>query len=375
MATRKADYYETLGIKRDASQDEVKRAFRRLAMEYHPDRNPEDGAEARFKEINEAYEVLSDPEKRNAYDRFGHAGVDGGAFSGSRGFEGFGPFGGFGDIFDAFFGAASQQRRRSPTRGADLQVAIDLTFEEAAFGTSRSVTINRTELCSQCNGLRAQPGTEPERCSTCEGLGEVRRVQRSVFGQFINVTACDRCRGEGWTIPTPCNKCRGTGRERVTRTLEVTVPAGVDNGSQIRLSGEGELGTNGGPRGSCYVILRVAEHPIFERVDDDLHIQLNVSFAQAALGAEVEVPTLEGEEKVKVAPGIESGEVITLRNKGIAHLRGGGRGHLYVHVQVTTPKKLNTEQKRLLEQLAESLENGDGSDKGLFEKVKGAFGG
>ena len=371
MATQKTDYYESLGIARDAAPDEIKRAFRRLAMEFHPDRNSEPGAEARFKEINEAYEVLSDPEKRGTYDRFGHAGLDG-AFSNSRGFEGFGPFGGFGDIFDAFFGAASQQRRRTPTRGADLQVAIDLTFEESAFGASKTVTINRTELCSQCDGLRAEPGTEPERCPACEGLGEVRRAQRSVFGQFINVTACDRCRGEGWIIPKPCTKCRGTGRERVTRSLEVNVPAGVDNGSQIRLTGEGELGSNGGPRGSCYVVLRVGEHPIFERVEDDLHVQLNISFAQAALGDELLAPTLEGEEKIKIAAGVESGEAITLRNKGIARLRGGGRGNLYFHVQVTTPKKLSGEQKKLLEQLSQSLEKDNGNNS-LFEKVRGAF--
>jgi len=370
MATSKADYYETLGVSRDASQDEIKRAFRRLAMQYHPDRNSEPGAEARFKEINEAYEVLSDPEKRSTYDRLGHAGLDG-VFS-SRGFEGFGPFGGFGDIFDAFFGAASHARRRTPTRGADLQVQVELTFEEAAFGATKSVTINRTELCSQCNGLRAQPGTEPQRCPACDGLGEVRRVQRSVFGQFINVTACDRCRGEGWVIPTPCSKCRGTGRERVTRTLEVKVPAGVDNGSQIRLPGEGELGSYGGPRGNTYVVIKVAPHPIFERTDDDLHVRLNVNFAQAALGDDVEVPTLEGPHKLRIEPGIESGEVITLRNKGVPHVRGGGRGDLHVHVQVVTPKKLTSEQKKLLQQLAESLES-DGGGRGLFEKVRGAF--
>jgi molecular chaperone DnaJ len=371
MATQKADYYETLGVARDATPDEIKRAFRRMAMEFHPDRNSDPGAEARFKEINEAYEVLSDAERRGTYDRFGHAGLEGNL--GSRGFEGFGPFGGFGDIFDAFFGAASQTRRRAPSRGADLQVAIELTFEEAAFGASKSVVINRTELCSQCNGLRAEPGTEPQRCPVCDGLGEVRRVQRSVFGQFINVTACDRCRGEGWIIPTPCTKCRGTGRERVTRTLEVKVPAGVDNGSQIRLTGEGELGSYGGPRGSAYVILRVAPHPIFERVEDDLHLRLNINFAQAALGDELDVPTLEGEHKLKIAPGTESGEVITLRHKGIAHLRGGSRGDLHVHVQVTTPKKLSGDQKKLLQQLQESLEK-DGGGKNLFEKVKDAFG-
>ena len=373
MATQKADYYETLGVGRDASQDEVKRAFRRLAMEYHPDRNSEPGAETKFKEINEAYEVLSDAEKRQTYDRFGHAGLDG-AMGAGRGFEGFGPFGGFGDIFDAFFGAASQTRRRSPTRGADLQVAIDLSFEEAAFGTEKQVLVNRTELCSRCDGLRAEPGTEPQRCPSCEGLGEVRRVQRSVFGQFINVTACDRCRGEGWIIPTPCTHCRGTGRERVSRTLEVKVPAGVDNGSQIRLTGEGELGTNGGPRGSTYVVLRVAPHSIFERLEDDLHVQLNVSFAQAALGDEIEVPTLEGDQKLKIASGTQSGEILTLRNKGVQHLRGGGRGDLFVHVQVITPKKLSGEQKKLVEQLAKALED-DAGGRNLFEKFKDVIGG
>jgi molecular chaperone DnaJ len=201
----------------------------------------------------------------------------------------------------------------------------------------------------------------------------VRRVQRSVFGQFINVTACDRCRGEGWIIPNPCTHCRGTGRERVTRTLEVKVPAGVDNGSQIRLTGEGELGTNGGPRGSAYVVLRVAAHPIFERIEDDLHVQLNVSFAQAALGDEIEVPTLEGEQKLKVASGTQSGEVLTLRNKGVQHLRGGGRGDLFVHVQVVTPKKLSGEQKKLVEQLAASLDADDGH-RNLFEKFRDAIG-
>jgi molecular chaperone DnaJ len=199
-------------------------------------------------------------------------------------------------------------------------------------------------------------------------------VQRSVFGQFINVTACDRCRGEGWIIPTPCTHCRGTGRERVMRTLEVRVPAGVDNGSQIRLTGEGELGTNGGPRGSTYVILRVAAHRIFERMEDDLHVQLNVSFAQAALGDEIEVPTLEGEQKLKILSGTQSGEVLTLRNKGIAHLRGGGRGDLFVHVQVITPKKLSGEQKKLVEQLAKSMESDDGS-RNLFEKFRDVIGG
>lgn len=372
MATQKADYYETLGVPRNASADEIKRAFRRLAMQYHPDRNSEPGAEARFKEINEAYEVLSDPERRSTYDRFGHAGLDG-AF-GSRGFEGFGPFGGFGDIFDAFFGAATQARRRTPTRGADLQVQVELTFEEAAFGTTKSIVVNRTELCSRCGGLRAEPGTEPQKCPTCDGVGEVRRVQRSVFGQFINVSACDRCRGEGLVIPHPCTQCRGTGRERVTRNLEVKIPAGVDSGSQIRLSGEGELGTYGGPRGSIYVAISVAPHPYFERHEDDVHLGLNINFVQAALGDEVEVPTLDGSQKIKIPPGTESGEVITLRGKGIPHLRASGRGDMHVHLQVTTPKRLTAEQKKLLRRLQETLEEEEQEGgKNLFAKVKDVF--
>ena len=385
MATQKTDYYEILGIERDASAEEVKRAFRRLAMQYHPDRNSEPGAETRFKEINEAYEVLSDSERRAAYDRFGHAGVEG-AMGGSRGFEGFGPFGGFGDIFDAFFGAATQARRRAPSRGADLQVTLELSFEEATFGTTKNVVVNRTELCSVCNGLRAEPGTEPQRCPSCEGTGEVRRVQRSVFGQFINVGVCDRCRGEGLIVQSPCKHCRGTGRERVTRNIEVKVPAGVDNGSQVRLTGEGELGSYGGPRGSTYVVLNVAPHKVFERYEDDLHVLLNLSFAQAALGDEVSVPVLEppepGDTKaarettqtLQIKAGTESGEVLTLKGKGVPHLRGGGRGDLHVHVQVKTPKKLTSEQKKLLERLAETMDEEPAGAKGLFEKVKRALG-
>jgi len=372
MATQKADYYDVLGIQRNASPDEVKRAFRRLAMQYHPDRNAEPDAEERFKEINEAYEVLSDPEKRTAYDRYGHAGMQG-AF-GSRGFEGFGSFGGFGDIFDAFFGA-TQTHRRTPRRGADIQVNLDLTFEEAAFGVAKSVQINRTELCSRCNGLRAEPGTEPERCPACEGSGEVRRVQRSVFGQFINVSTCDRCRGEGWVVPKPCTGCRGSGRERVSRTLEVKIPAGVDDGSQMRLTNEGELGAYGGPRGNAYVVLNVKPHAYFQRDGDDLVLDLTVNFAQVALGDEVEIPTLEEPYRLKISPGTQSGDVVTIRGKGVPHLRGSGRGDLLVHIQVDTPKRLSAEQKDLLRKLAGTLEGAAPREsKNLFDKVKDAFG-
>lgn len=371
MATQKADYYDILDVPRNASQDEIKRAFRRLAMQYHPDRNSEEGAEAKFKEINEAYEILSDPERRANYDRFGHAGLEG-SFS-SRGFDGFGPFGSFGDIFDAFFGASSQARRRAPTPGADLRATVELTFEEAAFGTAKTITVNRTELCSRCQGLRAEPGTEPQRCPVCEGAGEVRRVQRSVFGQFINVAACDRCRGEGLIIPTPCTNCRGSGRERVTRQLEVTIPAGVDNGSIVQLRGEGELGSFGGPRGNLNVLLDVEPHEFFERERDDLHLQLTINFAQAALGDHIEIPTLEGTpQKIEIKPGTQSGEVLTLRGKGVTHLRGSGRGDMYVHVQVETPKKLSSEQKKLLQRLAETMEEDEGG-KSIFARVKDAL--
>jgi molecular chaperone DnaJ len=371
MATRKADYYEVLGVPRTAAPDEIKRAFRRLAMEYHPDRNPAPGAEERFKEINEAYEVLSDPERRTAYDRYGHDGAEG-AFA--RGFEGFGPFGGFGDIFDAFFGA-SQARRRTPRRGADIQVTLDLTFEEAVFGATKEVEITRQEVCSVCNGRRSEPGTEPLRCQTCDGTGEVRRMQRSVFGQFINVTSCDRCDGEGWIITKPCGQCRGTGQERKRRKLEVKVPPGVEHGNQIRMANEGEAGAHGGPRGHAYILLNVAPHRFFRREDDDVILVLNVNFAQAALGAELEVPTLEGTQRVKIEPGTQSGQVIRLRGKGVPHLRGSGRGDQRIYVQVVTPTKLSPAQKKLMRELADSLDGSGPAEaaKNLFEKVKDAF--
>jgi molecular chaperone DnaJ len=370
MATQKADYYETLGVGRNAGADEVKRAFRRLAMEFHPDRNADPEAEARFKDINEAYEVLSDAEKRAAYDRYGHAGLDG-SFT-NRGFEGFGPFGGFGDIFDAFFGA-SQGRRRQARRGADLQMELQLTFEEAAFGTTKTVDVTRTELCTVCDGLRSEPGTEPRKCEACGGSGEVRRVQNSVFGQFVNLTACDRCRGEGWLITNPCKHCRGSGRERVSRSLELKIPAGVEDGNQMRLSSEGELGQNGGPRGNAYFIIAVKPHELFVRDGDDLVFDLNLNFAQAALGDEIEIPTLEGgSHTLKIAPGTQSGDVISVRGKGIARLRGSGRGDLLAHVQVVTPKNLSSDQKRLLRELGETMHGGAG--KNLFDKVKDALG-
>jgi molecular chaperone DnaJ len=371
MATTKQDYYDVLGVPRNAGSEDIKKAFRKLAMQYHPDRNKSDGAEDRFKSVNEAYEVLSDPDRRTAYDRFGHAGVDS-AFGG-RGFEGFG-FGGFGDIFEAFFGGTAT-RQRGPQRGADVRVGVSLTFEEAAFGTEKTVEVPSVEPCSRCGGKRAEPGTKPERCPNCDGVGQVRRVQQSVFGQFVNVSTCDRCAGEGSVVPDPCRQCRGAGLERKTRRLQVKFPAGIDDGSQMRLANEGQAGMLGGQRGHLYLHVEVKRHKLFQRDGDDLVYDLELNIAQAALGDEVEVPTLDGAESLRIPAGTQSGEVFVVRNRGVAHLRGSGRGDLLVRAQVVTPKRLTAEQRRLLEELAGSLGAApDGDDKSILGRIKDALG-
>jgi molecular chaperone DnaJ len=371
MATQQQDFYELLGVSRTASQEEIKKAFRKLAMQFHPDRNREPGAEARFKEVNEAFEVLSDPEKRAAYDRFGRAGL--GQQPGG-GFEGFSNFGGFGDIFDAFFGGATRQRR-GPSRGADLRYNMTLTFEEAIFGTDKEIEVSRTEQCAYCGGIGAEPGSKPERCPSCNGSGEVRRVQQSVFGQFVNVSQCDRCRGEGRVITNPCTHCRGTGRERKSRNLQVKIPPGVDNGQQLRLSNEGEAGAMGGPPGNLYVLLQVQEHEFFKRDEDDIILDLPLNFAQAALGDEVEVATIDGRATLKVPPGTQTGRIFELKDKGVPHLRGGGRGDQIVRVRVVTPTNLTAEQKKLFKELGGSLGTATlpHEDKGFFERIKDAF--
>lgn len=367
----KRDYYDVLGVSRDADTAEIKRAFRRLAMKYHPDRNREDGAEERFKEVNEAYEVLSDPDRRASYDRFGHAGAEG-AFG--RAFDGFG-FGGLGDIFDAFFGA-STTRQRAPERGADLRVGLIISFEEAVFGCQKEIEIERTELCSACQGLRAEPGTDVEKCPNCGGSGEVRRVQRSIFGQFVNVAPCGRCGGEGRIVTHPCKKCRGTGREKATHRLEIRIPAGVESGSQIRLSGEGEMGRHGGPRGNLYVLLRVQDHEVFRRDEYDIIYDLSVNFAQAALGDEIEIPTLDGPRQLRIPAGTQTGDVFTFKGLGVPYLRSSGRGDMLVHAQIVTPTRLSDEQKRLLLELADSMGTPvkPQDEKGLLEKIRDALG-
>ena len=347
----KRDYYEVLGVNRDASEEDIKKAFRTLAFKYHPDKNSEPGAEDKFKELNEAHEVLSDPQKRSAYDQFGHNRSGFG-----QGFEGF-DMGGFGDIFEAFFGGATTGTRQTSQRGADLLQRMSITLEDAAFGGEREVVINRTELCPTCQGTGAKPGTQPTRCSNCNGSGQVRQVRQSVFGRFTNVTPCPKCRGEGRIITELCPACRGAGRERHQRTLSVKIPAGVEDGSRLRLSGEGEAGIRGGPAGDVYIDITVKEHDLFDREGDDLIYEMPVTIVQAALGAEVDVPTIENvPAKLKIPAGSQSGATFRLRSRGIAHLRGGGRGDELVRVRVVIPESLTKRQRELLEQLAETME-------------------
>ncbi len=379
MATGQRDYYEVLGVSRGADAQELKKAYRRLAMEYHPDRNPSPDAAEKFKEINRAYEVLSDDQKRALYDRFGHAGVDGSAAGGPGGFEGFHTFDGFGDIFDAFFGGGTRggRRRRGPARGSDLRYNLKLTFEEAVFGTEKEIEFQRLERCEVCDGRGAEPGTEPVICPECNGAGEIRRSQQSIFGQFVNVATCGRCQGEGRVITSPCAACRGTGRTRQTRRIAVKVPAGVDDGAQIRIAGEGESGPRGGEPGHLYVVLSVAPHERFERIEDHIVLDLPVNVAQAALGAEVTIPTLDGDMQFEIPPGTQSGEDFVIRGKGVPHLRGAGRGDMVVRVTVVVPESLTDEQRELLEKLAATMGTPTlpRRNKGFFERIRDAMAG
>lgn len=371
------DYYEILGVSRNASQDELKSAFRRLARQYHPDVNNSPDAEEHFKEINEAYAVLSDSEKRAAYDRFGHAGVRG---------PGGGPdinvdFSDFADIFgDLFgfggFGRSSRRARNAPRRGGDLQYRVDLTFEEAVFGVEKEIEITRDEICETCNGSGAEPGTTPKRCPTCNGAGEVRQVRQTILGSMVQVATCPTCNGQGETIDTPCHICQGRGQVRKTRKKVVNIPAGVDTGTQIRLAGEGQPGINGGPNGNLYIVIQVKQHKYFRRREYDILMDLNINVAQAVLGAEVEVPTVDGPDTLRIPAGTQPGKVLHLRNKGVPHLRGNGRGDQLVVVNVEIPNRLNQEQRELFEELAKSL----GSEvrpqeRGFLDWLKEALGG
>lgn len=369
MSTR--DYYEILGVSRDATDKELKKAYREKALKYHPDRNPDtDGAEKKFKEASEAYEVLSDPQKRKIYDQYGREGLRGAA-GGRRGAAGFDSmddiFSQFGDIFGDMFGFGGGRRRRGgPKRGADMRYDLELTFEEAAFGTTKNLTIPRHEHCEACDGSGAEPGTSPTTCTSCQGRGQVHHRQ----GFFTLSSTCPECNGSGEKITDPCAECGGEGQVRVEQEVEVEVPAGVDSGTRLRLRREGENGSRGAPRGDLYVFLHVEESDTFERDGADLHVREEISFVQAALGCEVEVPTLEEEsETVAVRPGTQHGDTRKLKNQGIANVKGSGRGDLFVHFDVTIPEDLSKKQRELLEEFAE--ESGiEVKPQGFFKKMK-----
>ena len=370
----KRDYYQVLGVDRQATAEEIKKAFRRLARQYHPDVNKSPDAEAQFKEINEAYEVLSDREKRAMYDRFGHAGPQ-------AGFGGYGDFGGFGgieDIFESFFGGmrTGTSARRGPARGADLRYDLSITFEEAVFGCEKEIVVPRHEVCPQCQGSGAEPGTQPIRCPQCNGTGEVRRQQQTILGSFIQVTTCPRCQGEREIVTTPCTQCRGQKVVQVERSISVRIPAGVDNGTRIRLAGEGEPGHRGGPAGNLYVELQVQSHDYFRREDTNILLELDINVAQAALGDKIKVPTLDGDEELSIPAGTQTGELFKLRGKGVPYLRRNGRGDQLVMVHVLTPIKLTKKQKQLLTELGRTLgkEVVHQPEKGLFAKVREMIG-
>jgi len=370
----KRDYYEVLGVTRTASDQEIKSAYRRLAVKYHPDKNPNDAsAEEKFKEAAEAYSVLQDSEQRRRYDRFGHAGVSAGAGAGSWGAPGFGGIEDIlGDLFgfgDVFGGSRSGSRRSTAQRGADLRYDLEITLEEAANGMTAQLRIPRLEGCEACKGSGAAPGTQAESCQTCGGTGQVRYQQ----GFFSVARTCGACRGAGQVIKTPCKECKGAGRVQKEKQMEVKIPAGVETGSRLRVQGEGEAGTQGGPAGDLYVVIHVAEHEEFERQGSNLYEAVPITFAQAALGADIMVKTLEGEEKVKVPMGTQTGTVFRLKGKGMPQLGGRGKGDLFVSVSVVTPTSLTREQRRLLEQLSE-VENKDLESKGLVDKVRDIFG-
>jgi molecular chaperone DnaJ len=370
----KRDYYEVLGVDRNASAEEIKKAYRSLARKLHPDVNKAPDAEERFKEVKEAYDVLSDEQKRAQYDRYGHIdpnqGFGGGGFSGAD-------FGGFGDIFDMFFGGGSRRDPNAPQRGSDLQYTMTIEFKEAVFGVEKDITIPRTETCDTCRGSGARPGTKPETCSVCRGTGQQEIVQNTPFGRIVNRRLCSQCGGTGRVVRDKCATCRGTGKVKRQRTIHVRIPAGVDEGAQIRLSGEGEAGSRGGPPGDLYIVIRVKPHEFFEREGDDIYCEVPLTFAQAALGDEIEVPTLTEKVKLRIPAGTQTGTYFRLKGKGVPRLRGMGQGDQHVKVTVVTPTNLTEEQKELLRQFAglsqESAYVPGGQSETLFERMKRAF--
>ncbi|RAP76737.1 molecular chaperone DnaJ [Paenibacillus montanisoli] len=371
----KRDYYEVLGVGKDASDDDIKKAYRKMARQYHPDVNKAADAEAKFKEVKEAYDVLSDAGKRDTYDRHGH-------IDPNQGFGGAGDFGGgFGDIFDMFFGGGGGGRRdpNAPQRGNDLQYTMTIEFKEAVFGKETEITIPRTETCDTCVGSGAKPGTKPETCTVCRGTGQQEVVQNTPFGRMVNRRACSNCHGAGKIIKEKCGTCHGSGKVKKQRKINVKIPAGVDEGAQIRLSGEGEGGTRGGPSGDLYIVIRVKPHDFFERENDDIYCEVPLTFAQAALGDEIEIPTLTEKVKLKIPSGTQTGTYFRLKGKGVPRLRGYGQGDQHVKVTVVTPTSLTEEQKDLLRQFAGvgtasvSGEPQHEHHESIFEKMKKAF--
>jgi len=371
----KRDFYEVLGVNRDASDDDIKKSYRKLAMKWHPDRNPDNPkAEDHFKEAKLAYEILSDPKRRGAYDQFGHAGVDPSAMAGAgagAGFSGFGDV--FSDIFGEIFGGAGRTGRSSVFRGADLRYNLEIALEQAAKGFETRIRIPTMAECATCHGSGAKPGTQPQTCTTCRGAGQVRVSQ----GPFSIAQTCPRCHGSGKMITSPCSACAGAGRIKHHKTLQVRIPAGVDEGDRVRLTGEGEPGVNGGPPGDLYVQVHIKPHPMFQRDHDDLHCEMPVSFATAALGGDIEIPTLDGTARIRVPAESQSGKTFRLRGKGIKGVRSEAPGDLFCHVVVETPVKLTDRQKELLREF-ETISQGDAAlhnprSKGWFDKVKEFF--
>lgn len=373
--TAKKDYYDVLGLKKDAGPEEIKKAYRKLARQYHPDVNSDQDSEVKFKEIKDAYDVLSDPQKKDYYDRFGHEG--GPSF---QGFEGFGGFtSGFEDIFDTFFGGGfttgRDRQAAAPRRGADLRYDLEISLKEAVQGKVTFIRIPRAENCPACRGTGAREGTSPVTCTACGGTGQQQVVRNTAFGRFVSVKPCEKCRGEGRIIKEPCPHCHGEGRVIRERKIEIKIPPGVDSGSRLRVSGEGEAGIKGGPHGDLYVVLYVRPHEIFKRQNNDLVCEMPLSFVLVALGGEIEVPTLEGKAKLRIPEGTQPGAVFRLKGKGVPSLRGFGRGDQLVKVKVEVPRRLNTSQKKILQEFAQAsgLDLSDVGDKSFFERVKDTF--